>query len=299
MRSVEFALALFERDQPLGISIEELCGPHGDLFRLWQTLGIVGHEPGTNPTLSCPHCDDGAPVNLAGRFVCLHCRSTIEVRHFLLWPLHWEILLDRTANHLGLRGGIRRIGGRLWQLGSGRSGNEQIECFSIGVGALSESEQQKLRSYRRVLIFVGPTVDADASHRGRCIPLLALFEPDGSFRKTDLTSLLHARGTIRFDSHSGALWVGDQWMGEVPVGSREFHLLGCLTEHLDHFVPYSDLKREVLRRAGGFDETDEATFCHGLKRRIKAQWISGIDSLIATTNKGDGYRLRGYMLGQD
>jgi hypothetical protein len=50
----------------------------------------------------------------------------------------------------------------------------------------------------------------------------------------------------------------------------------------------------VLRRAGSTDTTEEATFCQGLKSRIKKKWVPRIDELIATTNKGDGYRLRGY-----
>ena len=57
-------------------------------------------------------------------------------------------------------------------------------------------------------------------------------------------------------------------------------------------MPYRDLKRAVLARTGGRSETDEATFCQKLKSRIKEKYVHGIDRLVVTTNKGDGYRLR-------
>jgi hypothetical protein len=63
----------------------------------------------------------------------------------------------------------------------------------------------------------------------------------------------------------------------------------------DQFVSYHDLKRDVLSHSGSTDTTDEATFCQKLKSRIKAKWVPRIDDLLATTNKGDGYRLRGHV----
>jgi len=69
-------------------------------------------------------------------------------------------------------------------------------------------------------------------------------------------------------------------------------LLACLAEQIDQFVPYRDLKREVLARTGGGGGAEEATFCQKLKSRIKVEFVPGIDRLIVTSNKGDGYRLR-------
>jgi len=54
------------------------------------------------------------------------------------------------------------------------------------------------------------------------------------------------------------------------------------------------MKRFVLAQAGSADTTEEATFCQALKSRIKKKWIPQIDLLVTTTNKADGYRLRGY-----
>src|SRR5207244_12946799 len=101
-------------------------------------------------------------------------------------------------------------------------------------------------------------------------------------------------GDVRLDARSGALRVGAAWLGEVPLGSKEFFFLDCLARHLDSFVPYADLKRAVLSQTGSRDATEEATFCQGLKSRIKKKWIPQIDRLIATTNKGEGYRLRAF-----
>src|SRR5206468_7313793 len=97
---------------------------------------------------------------------------------------------------------------------------------------------------------------------------------------------------VRFDVGTGSLFVDDRLLGEVPLSSKEFFFLRYLAEHLDAFVAYADLKREVLRRSGSRDTTEEATFCHRLKNRIKKRWVAEIDRLLVTTNKADGYRLR-------
>ena len=117
---------------------------------------------------------------------------------------------------------------------------------------------------------------------------------DGSLSVAEPGQLLRGRGNVRFDAHSGALWVGGACLGEVPLGSREYHFLACLARWIDRFVAYADIQRDVLRDAGGADATEEATFCQGLKSRIKRRWVPAIDLLVATTNKADGYRLREY-----
>ena len=111
----------------------------------------------------------------------------------------------------------------------------------------------------------------------------------------DMNELLRTRANVRFESHSGALWAGAEWLGEVPPGTKEFFFLARLAAELDQFVPYADLKHHVLRAAGSTDETEEATFCQKLKNRVKRRYIPGIDRLLVTTNKGDGYRMRGHL----
>ena len=59
-------------------------------------------------------------------------------------------------------------------------------------------------------------------------------------------------------------------------------------------MAYAELKHFVLREAGSTEQADEATFCQRLKSRIKKLWIPEIDTLVVTSNKGDGYRLRGH-----
>lgn len=134
--------------------------------------------------------------------------------------------------------------------------------------------------------------------RGPCFTLLELLWQDQrSIQIREMGELLlKGKGTVRFDGESGAVWVGDELYGEVPVGTREFYFLSCLFDHLDRFVNYGDLKHDILRRSGLRDSTDEATFCHNLKRRIKKKgWVPRLDALLATTGKGDGYRLRGVI----
>jgi len=264
------------------------------LLLAWQDVGFVAREPGMNPIPSCPHCGGGVPYLVEERYLCHSCRSEVDPRHLLLWPLDRDAVLRAVAGHLRLRGDVQRIDDGLWQLGTGEADGEAVECFYRRRGTLSAHGQRRLAAYRHVLVLHGTDTAHDLTRSARWAPLLALFRLDGSFAGTDLATLLRPRGAARFETHSGALWVGGALLGEIPVGSREYHLLACLAEQLDHFVPYSDLKREVLRRAGGADETDEATFCHALKRRIKKRWVAEIDRLIATTNKADGYRLRGF-----
>ncbi len=293
MRDVEFAIGLFDHAAARGITADDLDGSHGDVLRTWQTLGFIARAPGMHPFPSCPHCDDGTPYRLGGRTLCNACGSSVDRRHLLLWPLDRHAMLGAIAGHFRLRGGVQRIEDCLWQLGTGDVDGEPVECFYRRHGTLSAHGQRRLAAYRRVLALHAPDTAHDHPQFAQWAPLLALFTPDGSLAPTTLGALLQPRGSVRFELQSGALWVGDTLLGEVPVGSREYHLLACLAAQLDYFVPYSDLKCEVLRRAGGADETDEATFCHALKRRIKKRWVAEIDRLVATTNKGDGYRLRG------
>ena len=140
----------------------------------------------------------------------------------------------------------------------------------------------------------GPLGRPAAGGAGRWFPVIELFDADGALAPIDLGTLLRPRGRVRFGGRSGVLWAGDVRLGEVPVGSKEFFFVQVLAENLDAYVAYGDLKREVLRRSGGRDERDEASFCHKQKRRVK-QCIPAFDALVTTTNKGEGYRLRGFL----
>ncbi|MBI1812414.1 hypothetical protein HY285_00800 [Candidatus Peregrinibacteria bacterium] len=57
-------------------------------------------------------------------------------------------------------------------------------------------------------------------------------------------------------------------------------------------MSYTDLKHFVCDQANSRDGTDEATFCHKLKGRIKTDHhIALIDRLIQTDRKSGGYLL--------
>jgi hypothetical protein len=184
----------------------------------------------------------------------------------------------------------------LWQLGSFADAGHRWECFFIRYGPLSEREHQRILAFRNALVLRGKSQqNVIDGFRGTCFSLIELLEQHRqSLKVTDLRTLLWKRAVIRFDEASGSVFAGDIFLGEAPVGSKEHHLLATLSAQQDRFVGYADIKHEILRRTGSADTTDEATFCHKLKNRLK-QRIPEIDSLIATTNKGDGFRLRAHL----
>jgi hypothetical protein len=290
MRSVAFLLGLLAHDAPAFVTAEDLGSPHGDAIGKWQALGFIDREPGMHPHPSCPHCAEGVPYRAEGRLVCSACRTALDDRALLAWPVRREAFVASLADHLGLRDEVGAIDGSLWELGSGRTGGNTVVCFFHAGGPLSESARARLAPYRRVLVLSAVLADSDGP--GRWVPLTELFEADGTFARIALPDLLRDRGPVCFDHETGVLRVGTALAGEVPTGSREWAMLACLAEQADQFVSYRELKREVLRQTGGSGGTEEATFCQKLKSRIKEKYVPGIDRLVVTTNKGDGYRLR-------
>jgi hypothetical protein len=294
--SLSFILGLLDHSPQACISWEDLQGEHGPALRLWQQLGLLVNEPGWNPAASCPYCQEGTPLQLAGRYVCGSCLSAVDDRHLHLWRFDLEALLARLARMLALDGGVRPLDEGFWQLGSLAWEGVLYECFFLRGGLASERGRARLLAYRNAaLLRPLPGEAGIEGFQGPCISLLELLRLDAEgLTVSHLPRLLRKGGTVRFDANSGVLWAGDMWLGEVPAGSKEYHLLACLAQQLDRFVPYADLKHAVLRAAGSTDTTEEATFCQKLKGRIKKE-VPRIDALIATTNKGDGYRLRAYV----
>lgn len=292
--SVGFLVGLLEDEGPPDVAWEDFAGPHGAALRNWQTLGFLATEPGMNPVPTCPHCDAGVPYQLDGRYLCNHCRSEVDARELLLWRLDREAFCRWLASSLRLRGEVARRDTMLWQLGTATVGGESVEIFVRRPGPLSDIGRSRLSAFRNVLVLFGwvPPSDVD---RGsiRLVSLLELLRMEDALTVTDLHSLLRTRGNVRFDPASGILWVGDRRLGEVPPGSKEYYFLDCLARDLDHFVSYADIKRAILRQTGSRDVTEEATFCQRQKNRLKKKWVPQIDALLSTTNKADGYRLRG------
>jgi hypothetical protein len=236
------------------------------------------------------------PYLFGGHHLCNSCCSAVDPRHLLWWRFDLEAFLTWLAGSLRLQGGVRPIDETLWQLGSLADQDYRYECFFHRRGTLSEHGRQRLLAYRRALLLQplpGPPV---ADFPGPGLALLELLRQDR--RRLTVTNPLHLLrrgGTVRFEEPSGELWAGEHFLGEVPVSSKEYHFLAYLARQQNRFIPYADLKAYVLRHAGSTDATEEATFCHKLKGRIKACWIPKIDLVLATTNKGDGYRLRGQV----
>jgi hypothetical protein len=293
--SLAFILGLLDHCDPACVSGEDFAGPHGSALRLCQRKGFLAKEPGRHPVPSCPHCREGVPLLLGGRYLCAVCESPVDARHFQLWRFDLGAFLTWLARSLHLQGDVRQVEERFWQLGTFLDGQERFECFFRRSGVLSERACHRLHAYRNVLVLGASAAEPVTGFQGSCFSLLDILRLDQrSVCVVDLRSLLHHSGHVRFDERSGTLFVGEVRLGDVPVGSKEFFLLAFLSANIDLYVSYADIKHYVLQRSGSRDTTEEATFCQRLKSRIKKR-MPQIDLLLATTNKGDGYRLRGLV----
>jgi hypothetical protein len=293
---LEFVLGLLDRSYPAFVSQDDFLGPHASMLRLWQRMGFLAADPEPHPAPSCPYCLAGVPISIGAILLYGRCLSRVDPGHLLRWRFDLDAFLRWLAVSLGLQGDVQRLDQALWQLGNFADERGMTACF-FSRGTLSEHGRLRLTAYRRVLLLRAlPGADMPEDFRGPCVSLLDVVRMErDTLAVASLTQILFAPGTVRFDVASGALWAGDTWLGEVPVGSKEHSFLACLARSLDRFVPYADIKHEVLRLSGSRDTTDEATFCQKLKGRIKRKWVPEIDRLIATTNKADGYRLRGHV----
>lgn len=291
-RSVEALLGLLGGTGRVHVTQEDFDGQHGPLLRQWQATGFIDPVPAVHPVPGCPHCGEGEPYWVGARLLCAACRGEVAEDELLAWPVRLEAFLTDLATRLGLRGGLRAVDPHLWQLGTATVRGEAVECFYCPAYPLSDLARRRLASFRRALVLSGSLVVPATGGREGWVPLVELFDADGAFRPPDLAALLLGQAAVRFDVETGALFVGGTRAGEVPLWGREYYLLACLAEHLDRYVPYADLKRAVLRHTGGTGGAEEATFCQKLKSRIKEKYVPGIDRLVVTSNKGDGYRLR-------
>ena len=50
--SVEFLLGLLDGGGPAAITAADLDGPHGDVIRAWQKLGLIHATPSVQPALT-------------------------------------------------------------------------------------------------------------------------------------------------------------------------------------------------------------------------------------------------------
>ncbi len=291
--SLEFILGLLDTSVPAFVTAEDFAGAHAHALRLWQRLGLLANVPEPHPVPGCPYCLEGSLILLVGRCLCSECQSTVDPSHGLRWRFDLGAFLTWLTAALALEGTPRHVDDSLWQLGTQRTGGLPTEYFLCRSGPLSERGRQRLRAFRSafVLRFL-PEGDEINELAGRCLSLLEILRHEGQLLiALDPQQVLKSSARVQFDPETGTLRVGETVFGEVPPGSKEYHFLATLAERLDTYVPYADLKHEVLRRSGSMDTTEEATFCQKLKSRMK-RVIPGIDALLVTTGKGDGYRLR-------
>jgi hypothetical protein len=290
--SVEFLLRLFEQGRPPQVAHEDFEGAHRGFLRACQEAGFLSREPGAHPVPSCPHCGEGVPYRLGRRHLCNCCGSTVDPRRLRSWRLDLAAFLRWLAAQLHLRGDVRRIDDRLWQLGTHEDSDGFCECFYSQGGPLLEAARSKLMAFRNAVVLYGLSRPRDAEALPvTLVSLLGILGVGESLAIAARTRILRGGGEVRFDPLRGRLDVAGVWQGDVPVGSREHAFLACVARRQGQYVAYIDIKREVLRCSGGGDSRDEASFCHRLKSRIKKKYIPHIDSLLSTSNRADGYML--------
>src|SRR5262245_61681982 len=113
--SLEFILGVVDHRFPAYVAWEDFQGGHGRMLRQWQRRGFLVKDAERHPTPSCPHCLEGRPYLLGGRYVCGSCLSTVDERHLGRWRFDLEALLVWLAAKLKLAGGVRQLDDRLWQ----------------------------------------------------------------------------------------------------------------------------------------------------------------------------------------
>jgi hypothetical protein len=291
--SAELLAGLLDRGGDAYVSAEDFDGPAGPAVRAWLRAGFLGRESWPDPAPVCPHCGDGVPYRAGSRLLCNRCLSPVGPRWLRRWRLDDAAVLGWLAAALALRGSPQQLGPVLWQLGTAEMSGDPCEVFFRRPGPLSRAEHQRFLAYRIVYVLFGHTPPPAGECGGEVRSLLDLLQDSLPLAVRPLAGLRPSGEDVQFDAGTGVLWVGTRRLGEVPVGSKEHAFLQRLAAEADHFVPYRDLKRAVLRETGSCDTADEATLCHKLKSRIKRRFIPEIQRLLVTSNKGDGYRLRG------
>lgn len=291
--SVAFLVGLLDEADPVALAAEDFAGPHGPAAAHWREHDFVGTEATLNPCPCCPHCGDGTPAPVCDRFVCDRCRSDVAEADLRLWPFRPVAVLRWLAHRWGLAGGVRRVEECLYSLGRRVTEAGVVECFFRRAGRLTEFGRRVIAHRPGAVVLFGRAAPPEADDSaGRWVSLFDVLHGEDGLGTVDFDVMLGGPAGVRFDAETGELLVGGRVVGEVPPDSREFHFLDRLSRGLGRLVPYADLKRHVLSRTGTRAETDDATFCHKLKHRLKRR-IPGIDRFLVTTNRADGYRLRG------
>lgn len=293
MRNTAAVIAgLLDRGDRAWVAAADWAGPDAAAFAPLKELGWVGEEPLTHPLPVCPYCRVGTPHPWPGRAVCDECQTVLDPAGTRVWPFRGDAFAGWLAGALGLTSDPRPLAVGTWQLGTLRLGGQAWECFYRGGQPLGDPVRRRVAAYRNALVVCGfPAHVGDPDLPGRHVLLGDVLTAD-PFGVRPPEELLSGGGRVRFDPHAGGVWAGAELLGEVPPGTREYYLLARLAAEMDTVVPYADLKHFVTREAGSADRSDDATFCHKLKGRIKAHWVPAIDAVLVGSSAGGGYRLR-------
>lgn len=286
---------LIDESNPALVTSEDFDGPACAALRAFDAMGFLGSEPGMNPSPSCPYCRAGTPYRLPDAYFCGLCRSAVDPQSLLVWCIDVARFLHWFASEQNLEGETERIDESLVRLGTLKTATSSTECFYARGPSLTPTASRRVRAFRRVLILHGRTEPPEiVGTEPRFLSLADTLTIDGVRLSTvPLASFIEEGGEVRFDVAIGSLSVGGASLGVIPAGTREFAFIECLYRHIGTVVPYADLKEDVCHRSGSRDSTDEATFCHKRKSRLKRMLAGApIDELIVADRYRGGYALR-------
>lgn len=287
--AVEFLLRLLEHHPMAFVDWDDLHGKYAALLCACQAAGFLALRPQALPAPGCPWCGEGVPGRVGRRLLCDACFADVDPRRLCGWPLDLDAFLAWLAAGLGLAGSPSRIEQRLWHLGTFEAAGGKRPCFYRVAGGLSAAGRHTLLADGAVVLHGLTPPEADPAH-GRFVSLREVLRSEPSLSVAGLGPALGGR-RVRFDPATGSLWLDGVCLGAAPYRCREYHLLAVLAERQGAFTPYAELKREVLRRSGGRDGRDAASFCHRLKSRLKSAHVPRIDEVLVSGRGAGGYLL--------
>jgi hypothetical protein len=288
---LEFVFGRADQAHPAYFGPGDAAGEHGLTLRHFRDAGFLGPGPVPHPTPGCPFCREGVPYRLCGRLVCNSCGSGVPEEHLYLWPLDLRAFLAWFAARQHLEGAVVRIDDGLWQLGSLVLPAPPRTCFFLRGGTSSDIGLRRINACQAPVVLRGaleqPRLPGFA---GKTLSLLELLRYDGTLSVLPLPAFLRRGGSVRF-TEAGALLAGDEPLGWVPPGTREYWLVDCLYRRRGRVVPFDEIRRHVRAHCpGSRDATDAATFCQKLRYRIKkAHGVFAVERVIVSGKRSGGY----------
>ncbi len=290
---LEFVLGRIDRLGQAAFAQADLEGEHAPLLRHLRAVGLLGPRPIPHPTPGCPFCHEGVPYRLGSRLVCDACGSVVAEGHLLLWPLNLRAFLTWFAAEQHLGGAVVRIEDALWQLGSLAVAPHPRLCFFLRGQSPSDIGLRRVSACEQPIVLHGPLDPLTLpGFTGKALSLLEVLRYDGTLSVVPLTAFLRRGGPIRF-TVSGTLTAGDEVLGHLPPGTREYWLVDCLYRRSGRVIPFAEIRHHVrAHQPASRDTTDAASFCQKLRHRLKTvHGVVAVERVIVSGKRSGGYLL--------